>query len=421
MALTITGNQFVKVADSQAYTVAGIPSGYVLSNVMMPNAWTPFSLGAIAAGSQIITFTVGIGSGTLGISYSKDGKTKTVYLDIYTGATRMGEELKEDGAVLVFPAISAPVSPFNPPACGDEDIYGQQPDCIFKLDVFADLTDGNADIFNDKSDFYYYDTVEVSDKILTLQKNTNNCGGCTWEDVIEFPDGPEYGDFFAYGKSPDFSGDDFVDDYGKKYTGLLLNWYSVLDDFGAGQYRMKISSTNAFTSVVTETYDVRLFCLHQKNDYNMDSSVRIDTINSGLRGTLNDKTIQIDYGTAWEGQIRFKGIFYETKPSYNKEFNQYGDADFNTMKPIIHELSPKFVMDIKPVPGWADWILENYIMLADEILITDYNTSNRKVLIKVPVINENGIDTKDEVFMNQLAWSQLFFSYAQNNLRKRNS
>lgn len=412
--ITIYGTQFLSIGVGSNYTVTGIPSGYTLVSIVMPNGWSVNTTGIISGGSQIFNVTTGIGSGTMIITYTDGTYPQTAYLDVYIGSMKRGEELTQTGGMI----LSSPTPPVVVP-CGTENLCPQQEtDCPFVLDVFADVNNPTIDLNNDKSDFYYWGNTGTSSITLTLQKNADDCGGCTWNDVLNFVTGGSGYTFYPFGLAP--NGVAYMDDFGNSYTGLLLPWITILNTYGTGNYRMKIVYGGSFGGGNTTLYDDRIFCLHQYDCFKIDGTVRIETINSGFRGTMKDNTMQVDYGKAWYGQIRLKGIFYETKPSYNKEFNQYGYADFNAFKPVVHELIPKFLMDIRPVPGWIDWMLSNYILLADAINVTDYNASNRKQFVKTPVINDGGIDTKDDVFMNPLAWSQISLSYGQNNLRKRN-
>ena len=409
MALGITGKQFVKIADSQAYTISGIPAGYTLSNVMMPNAWSLPTIAAISAGSQVLTFTVGIGSGTLGVSYINSGVTITIYYDVYTGATRMGEELKQDGCVLI-PSSATPIVP---------PVITGVTRCTFMLDVFADIVNTTIDFNNDKSDFYYYGSAAISTVSITLQKLVAN----VWTDQTTFTD-QTYGKFFAFGNAPDFSGNAFVDDYGKRYTGIFLNWLTVLQNLGSGIYRIKSIYTDIF-SVATTFYSNSQYNLMQYNTTRINGTIRIESFNQGLRGDLNNPAIQIDYFTGWQSQIRLRGLFLYTGSSYNKEYNQYGDADFNVFKPIIMEQSSKYSLTKLNVPAWLVWYITTNISQADIILISDYNTINRFALLKTPVMIDGDftIDANNltDPLGDDAVAIALNFIFAQNSLRKRNS
>ena len=404
MSLTIAGQQFVDNGEIRSYIVSGIAFGYTLDSVVLPNGWTVNSIGAIASGNQQHNFNVGIGSGTIIITYVNAGIYQSVYLDVYSGSTRMGEEIKQDGVIFVHPVI-----PIPPVFCDDSE-------CVFPLNVFADHDDVTNFNNNDKTEFYLVGTAGINSITLTLQQYIS--GG--WQDVETIIDNT-FGNFFPYGKHPDFSGNNFTDDFGKKYTGIFLEWLKVYLVHGIGKYRMKVTQTDIF-SVTTDYYSKAEYCLKKWNCHATEGTIKIETLNQGLRGTLDNNTIQIDYSTGWSGEIRLRGMFEQLDPAYNREYNQYGDASYNSFKPIIDEQIPKYKSDINPVPGWIDWYLSTNVLQADQILITDYNSKGRHSLVRVPVKDgEIVIIPETKKYPNPLAAIELKFAYGQNNMRKRNS
>lgn len=400
--VTITGNQFVENSTTETYTVAGIPTGYVLSSYVLPEGWSLVSAGSISAGSQTFVFSTGIGSGTIIATYINGGETKFAYFDVYSGACRMGEEIKQD--CIFIPNIN----PVLPPAFCDTDTH------VFALNVFADPTDSTNKNKNDNSDFYFYGNTGVTAITLIIQKYINGA----FADVVTITDSA-YGNFFAYGRHPDFSGNTFTDDYNKKYTGVFLQWLNVYNAFGAGKYRIKITQTDVLSNITT-FYSKAEYCLSLWNCDNTNGTVKIETNTQGFRGTLDDKNIQIDYSTGWKSEIRLSGLFTSENPTYNREYNQYGDSDFNSFRPIIDEQIPKYKLQLKPVPGWIDWYLSTNVLQADQILITDYNSINRHTFMQVPV-KDGELSILEESFTNPFAILEIKFSYGQNNLRKRNS
>src|SRR3972149_3646502 len=403
MSLSITGNQFVDNGDTRTYVVSGIGVGFTFLATAQPNGWTQNTIGAIVAGVQSISFNVGIGSGTLIIGYTDGVTNDIVYYDVYSGATRMGEEIKQDGVIFVPPVIPTP------------PIFCDICDSAFPLNVFADPDDPTNFNNNDKTEFYLVGNAGISAITLTLQKYSNG-----WNDIETIIDNT-FGSFFPLGKHPDFSGNNFVDDFNKKYTGMFLEWYKVYAVHGIGRYRMKVTQTDIF-SVVTDSYSKAEYCLKKWNCHATEGTIKIETLNQGLRGTLDNTTIQIDYSTGWSGEIRLRGMFEQLEPAYNREYNQYGDASYNSFKPIIDEQIPKYKSDIKPVPGWIDWHLSTNVLQADQILITDYNSKGRHSLVRVPVKDgEITIIPETKKYPYPLAAIELKLSFGQNSLRKRNS
>lgn len=402
--ITITGDQFIESGEIRSYSVVNIPSGYTLSSVVLPEGWTISSTGIISGGGQYFDFNTGVGSGTIIITYIKAGIKKAVYLDVYSSACRMGEEIMRTG--ILIPSID-PVIPVA--FCEDES------ECKYSLPVFAAPDDPSSKLNNDKSEFYFYGNSAVASIVMKLQKFFNGA----FSDIETIVDN-SYGQFFAFGKSPDFSGNNFTDDFGKTYTGILLDWLLVYNEFGAGRYRMKIEQNILFSPDTTVIYSKSDYCLKKYNCHSLNGTIRIETLNQGLRGTLDDMKNQIDYSSGWKGMIRLYGTFKQLNPTYNKEYNQYGDADNNSFKPIIDEQIPKYKLQIKPIPGWIDWYISTNVLQADSILITDYNSKSRHSFIQVPV-KDGVFELVNEEYKNPLAVIEVGFTFGQNNLRKRNS
>jgi hypothetical protein len=149
--------------------------------------------------------------------------------------------------------------------------------------------------------------------------------------------------------------------------------------------------------------------------------VRIETYNEGLRGSLKDSSALNDYNAGWKSQIRLKGVMKYSKSTYVNETTQYGDVSHNALKHYKSEQVPKYVLSLRPVPGWMDFIISTNILQADQILITDYNDDNRHPFIKHPVINDGEMAPSDNNLRNSNSSIDINLSYGLNNLRRRNS
>lgn len=337
----------------------------------------------------------------------------TLYTRIYDGITGVpleprgikGEELKQD-AVLVNNAL------------GSTSCAKRQPQCPYDLKVFAN-PDNDLELENDKSDFLYFGDPLVADIEFTLQKSTDTCNSSAWEDVATITNSA-YGQFFEYGKSLDFLNSDFTDEFNKKYTGLVLNWKRVLTDFGTGLYRMKITYTDT-SAVETVIYDSRKFCLYNYHCNLANKTVRIETVNIGLRGSMIDQLNYTDYSTGWSGQIRLEGILRSRDSEYISEYSVYGTGQFNIQKPYIDEQKVKFTLSLKQIPGWMQWYVSTNILQADSIFVTDYNTANDRDLIRIPLIKDGAFSPTDNKLSNPLASVTIPMAYAKDNLRLQNS
>lgn len=334
----------------------------------------------------------------------------TLYCRIYNGLTPItdpikGEEIRQT-SVLVNNSL------------GSTACIQNQPKCPYDLKVFANA-DNDLDLENDKSDFLYYGDPLVSNIQMTLQKNTDNCSDETWVDKVTISNSA-YGQYFAYGKSHDFLNSNFTDDFNKKYTGLVLNWKAVLTAFGAGFYRMKVTFTDT-GATETISYDKRKFCLKNYHCNLANGTVRIETVNVGLRGSLSDQVNYIDYSTGWSGQIRLDGVLRYRESGYNSEYTQFGQGQFNIQKPHIDEQKPKFTLSLKQIPGWMQWYASTNILQADSIVVTDYNLANDFVLTRMPLIKDGSFSPADNKLANPLTSVTIPMAYAKDNLRMQNS
>jgi hypothetical protein len=334
----------------------------------------------------------------------------TLYCRLYNGLTPIsapikGEEIKQD-SVLVNNAQ------------GSTTCLQRQPLCPYDLKVFANLNN-NLYLENDKSDFLYYGDPLVSNIQFTLQKSADSCDDNAWSDVAVISNS-SYGQFFEFGKSLDFLNNYFTDEFNKKYTGLMLSWKSVLTAFGTGFYRMKITYTDT-NAVDTVGYDSRKFCLRNYNCNLVDKTVRIETVNIGLRGSLSDQLNYTDYSTGWNGQIRLEGLLRYRESNYNSEYSVYGTGQFNVKKPYIDEQNPKFTLSLKQIPGWMQWYASTNILQADSIIVTDYNLANDRELTRIPLIKDGAFSPIDNKLANPHSSVTIPMAYAKDNLRLQNS
>jgi hypothetical protein len=337
------------------------------------------------------------------------GVTKfTLYARLYNSyvdadKTRMGEKLMQVAYLVTIPQTNS--------LC---DL--STPMCPFNLKVYAERSKAD-ELRNDITSFYEYGDLFINAIEFTLQKRDDTCNGDFLDKQVI--NDLSLGRFFAFGESNDFLGGTFTDDYNKKYTGLQLDWHSVLLAYGIGNYRLKIRKTDT-TGAITTGYSPD-YCLKEWNCNLTDGSVIIEFWNEGLRGSLQDPLNYIDYKGGWYDRIRVDATFIQKGSKYQEERNQYGDSLYNVMKPYISEQKPEYLLHIKPIPGDLDDFISTNILQADRILVTACNSRGRKELIRIPVMNAGDYTPRDNNLTNPLSDVQVNFAYGQNNLRKQNS
>jgi len=337
---------------------------------------------------------------TADIDYTKIPANKpkfTFYARIYNDTVGiLGEEIREANIINI---------PDEPERKDPPIVSPDLPGCDFSLVVFGDKT-SNDPLKNDKSEFLRWGAGGITDITFELEKKVAN----SWS-LAKILDDNDYGTLYPYGFR--------TDAFGKTYAGFLMNWKAVIDNDGEGTYRLKTIYTDAF-DVETYAYS-QLFCLQQYFDHRAKRTVRIESYMKGLNGDLLTPNLYIDYGSSWYQQIRLCGRLLYTKSSYTKEYNQYGDTSFNAYKPIINEQSPKFSLELNPIPGWLDFYLSTNVLQADSIFITDYNPLNRHALVSLPVMNDGDYSPKNNNGLDPLSAVTLDFAYSQNSLRSRNN
>ena len=270
------------------------------------------------------------------IDYTKIPVNKTnftFYARIYNDTVGiLGEEIKESDIINI---------PEEPKQKDQPIVKPFTPGCDFALVVFGDK-ESNDSLKNDKSEILRWGAGGITNIQLELQRQVGN----SWS-FVDYLNDDDWGTNFAYGYR--------TDAYGKTYAGYLIDWKKVIDNVGESTYRVKTTYTDAY-GVDTYAYSQE-FCLQQYYDFRAKKTVRIESYMRGLNGDILIPNLFIDYGSSWYQQIRLCGRLLYTKSAYTKEFNQYGDTSFNAFKPIINEQSPKFSLELKPIPGWLDFYL----------------------------------------------------------------
>lgn len=215
--------------------------------------------------------------------------------------------------------------------------------CKYKEPVFASNT--NDFWKNDKSDFLFKrlllaDTVDIylyrGGKKVALLDNNN------------------YGAYFD-----GFTGSDQQ----QLYKGFLVDWKKVLQIEGVGNYEVRADLVVA--GVATE-FISREFELKGYSDLLANGTVRIEAYQNGnIFGGNFDYT-----GNNWYSSVRIPGIFGNPTPEYLDDNYISGSRE---KKQISATMSRKWTLATKLLPWQVAEKLVYNQMLANKILITDYN------------------------------------------------
>lgn len=159
------------------------------------------------------------------------------------------------------------------------------------------------------------------------------------------------------------------------YVGYYLNWKTVQSLHGNGNYQVK-ADLNVIGNV--SEYESRIFMLETYSDRGAHKTVKIETTQNG-----NIIGSQFDYsGLNWKQSIRVPGTFGNPKPI--PETNNY----VNTSRDIL-QISMKMTREWSFSSGLINYEVSSQLiydkMMANEILITDYNIYAESVWRRVGV------------------------------------
>jgi hypothetical protein len=268
-------------------------------------------------------------------------------------------------------------------------------ECVGALPVFGDLTSDDPQN-NDFTSFLGFQFPGTTVEYFLLDENCQEIA--TLNDYT-------YGAYYTQGFLSESNGFTF---FQSNYIGYKLEWQKVLQLNGPGGYKIKEKTT--YSDLTTSEECSCFFELCQYSDERADETVRIET-------TQNGNTISpgLEYlGVNWQEQIRIPGFFGNKQRRLEQD--NYLDRNRNTTQiqdSLIHEftLEPYF---------WPDCLREEIdsILLANEILISDYNLLNTDNLKNISVI-PTSIDT--EYFgKSTKAADEIKFDERQKNRVKRN-
>lgn len=264
-------------------------------------------------------------------------------------------------------------------------------DCLQTLSVFAD-TSSTDPKRNDKREFLFR-VLDVGDTaVLKLFKNGT--------EVATLNTGA-YGTYYALGSLG--TGDQLF------YTGYLIEWKNVLSAFGVGDYYIKAELTiyGSSVDVFSQIYTLMVY-----DEETVDGTVRIATYQNG-----NIESSEFDYtGLNWYQEIRIKGIFWQKRPELTK------DTYFTTARKVTQiQDSIKFIYTLETqflTGKTSDYLVSNK-MLANDILITDYNRCNTESYLDLPVTIEE-FENTEELSYFRGRYHTITFADRTQNIRKRN-
>lgn len=159
------------------------------------------------------------------------------------------------------------------------------------------------------------------------------------------------------------------------YSGFAINWRAVLATFGAGKYNF-IATLNILGTIYTS--ESRQFRLLPFSDEVADSTVRIESFQNG-----NIIDSEFDFaGLNWYSSYRIGGFFGEKTPVL--EVDNYVNQEYKKVQ-IADRLRVEYTLYTRLLPSEISNAIAYNQMLANRILVTDYNVLNHEIYRQIEV------------------------------------
>ena len=230
--------------------------------------------------------------------------------------------------------------------------------CKFSENVFADPLNQSDFWKNDKSEFLFKRITAVDTVDMELYLD-----GVKVADLNTSSEGTYFASFTGSAEQ-------------QLYKGYLIDWNLVQNLYGWGEYQIK-AELNILGNA--STFESRIFILSQFSNIIANQTVRIEsTQNGNIIGNQFDFT-----GLNWYGSVRIPAVFGNPTPIY--EDDRY-ITETRKKRQIQDKMSREWTLTTKKL-SWeiVDVLIYNK-MLANEILITDYNIYAENVWRRISVL-----------------------------------
>ena len=173
------------------------------------------------------------------------------------------------------------------------------------------------------------------------------------------------------------------------YAGYALNWAEVLDNHGAGIYRIKI--TTAFKAG-TGCLQTDCFLLRQFNCDLATGTVKYETWSTGQKGDpYTDYFLHDVCGINWYDSFRYRGFFGDRgAPEYKEIRTEWGNPKHGYMEHVRDETLLQYKWESNYMAQPYHDRAEVFLMMANEIRVSDYNISNSDYNIKRILVIKDG-------------------------------
>lgn len=299
-----------------------------------------------------------------------------------------GQALKQDFYILR-------TAPATPPQLQDAP---NPSGCDFHLPALAEY-EPSDDHYNDRHSVIWFFDELSSDIHIFLQKDG--------VDVVELNDNT-LGTFYPFGF--------FTNKFSEQAIGFLIEWTKVLNAYGPGSYRVRVTGTALIGSFVDQ-YSFE-FDLKSYNKSRADRTVRVEWNRNGCLGNrIFDEKVD-DYGTLnWFNQIRIpNSLFGMDTSNLTEEYIRYPNGANQWLSDTqVEELT----WNIYQLPNYIHRFIQVDIMQSGKQKFTDYNKLAPTQTVDRWVVPTQGYKPEWQVGTINANVSVTFKPYFENLTHKR--
>lgn len=261
-------------------------------------------------------------------------------------------------------------------SCSATECRTWNDDCYINR-VFGTVSETLSTYENDISTFMVNNTLDWRSVPVLQEKNE---GSGVWSDVANLSS--TYGTFYNNGS---------IAGHGK-YTGIRLNWGTVLALHGSGYYRVKFNlyapNVGLIDCLISEQFYLMPFSCKAA-----DRTVKFEIYTTGKVGSIDTDGYVFDLcNYTFFDSVRVPGFFgYETT-QYDEIALEYQTG---LIDPVRDEAIQKFKFFCRPMPKYLHDRLKSYGLMANKLLVSDYNYNNSDYAIRQKhVVKAGGYEPK---------------------------
>lgn len=163
------------------------------------------------------------------------------------------------------------------------------------------------------------------------------------------------------------------------YVGYLVDWSLVYNNFGGGTYQIKIIANILGADL---TINSRYFDLNTYDEYEAHNTVKIESYQTGnIVGSEFDYTDLLEGG--WYSSIRLQGMLEKQAPELITD--NFLDTGYKVLQ-NQDKIENNYLLTLEGVPETISTRIFNKEILANSLLITDYNLFKEEIYRELELV-----------------------------------